>query len=173
MSGTTRGGLLASTAWALRRQAAIVAKCSKPRDPVAWPDFCLITGICPVHIARVDQTRIQPMSSIPRFASRARAHASSSKVPINRSPIIRRRPISVPMILNDLAPPTHQHRFFVASSRCVEARRRYATAAAVREVEELEEEQEEEQEEVWPERVLPELSGSDRKRLKRQRNVGM
>ena len=45
-----------------------------------------------------------------------------------------------------------------------------STATAVKEVEE---EGEEVQEEVWPVRELPELSGSDRKRLKRQRNVGM
>lgn len=46
------------------------------------------------------------------------------------------------------------------------SQRRWATAAAVKEVEENEEES-------WPERVLPTLNETDKKRLKRQRNVGM
>ena len=87
--------------------------------------------------------------------------------------ILRRRPIlqsSKPA--NVASSPGYRRPASVCSvPRVLRPHRQYATAAAFKEVEDMEEEQE--PAEVWPERVLPVLSGNDRKRLKRQRNVGM
>lgn len=71
---------------------------------------------------------------------------------------------------------TSQRSFSVAaasSSRAISApryptQRRWASAAAMRV-----EETEQAEEQGWPERILPEMTEKDRKRLKRQRNVGM
>ena len=89
--------------------------------------------------------------------------------------VLRRRPIlHSPKPANVASSQGHQRPAAVCSLPSVLCpHRQYATAAAVREVEEFEDERELVQEEVWPERVLPVLSGNDRKRLIRQRNVGM
>jgi len=121
------------------------------------------------------RSKSERMSLIPRLGACFRSRASSSDLFRAISPIPPRS-ISFVISSTHLA-PTRRHRRssdVKGQSNTLDVRRRYAAATALKEVEEPEEELEEEEEEpVWPVRVLPELSGNDRKRLRRQRNVGM
>ena len=63
--------------------------------------------------------------------------------------------------------PVYRRSVVAPSVSCIGSRRYASSAAAVQEAEE------EVEEKVWPVRVLPELSETDKPRLRRQRNLGM
>ena len=114
------------------------------------------------------------MSSLPKLSARARIRVSTASISPVRFDVLRRRPIMFSTSPSTFRPlPLHHRPLALSTSRhALKTARRYAsTATATKELEE--EEEQEEEEEVWPERILPVLNGSDRKRLKRQRNVGM
>ena len=111
------------------------------------------------------------MSGIPRLAIRASARASSSSAPLRQIYVPRGRSIRCISSQGSISPYRQHgelHPVLVTENDGL-YRRKYATATALKEVEE----EEDQEEEVWPVRVLPKLSHTDRKRLKRQRNVGM
>lgn len=107
------------------------------------------------------------MSSVARATSRIRRIPGVS--PLTRSPILRRLPIltqSSSALGYGLGLDGNVRSIVTPARQTGLGQRRWASAAAVKAVEEG-------QEEVWPERVLPVLSAKDGDRLRRQRNVGM
>ena len=107
------------------------------------------------------------MSTVARATSRIRRIPGMST--LTRAPILRRLPILTQSSSALGLGLDGTVRSIVTPARRGDVglgQRRWASAAAMKAVEEG-------QEEVWPERVLPVLSAKDGDRLRRQRNVGM
>ncbi|ORY27332.1 elongation factor g 1, mitochondrial precursor (mef-g-1) [Naematelia encephala] len=99
------------------------------------------------------------MSSVARLVVRSRIASSTSS---------SKALCALPLRSISTIAPSRRHLRAVQPT-VTRAQRRWASAA----VKEVEEESEEQAEEVWPERPVPQLSEKDRKRLMRQRNVGI
>jgi hypothetical protein len=107
------------------------------------------------------------------MSSIRRAHLTRLRCSVDRlsaSPrFVPSRLRAVPSAIFTQQPTVHGRPSVLARSTLCVGQRYASTAAAVKEVEEGEAEPEK----VWPQRVLPELTVEDVKRLSRQRNIGM
>lgn len=124
--------------------------------PFFWAQYS-----CSCHSKK--KKKESQMSAIARAAARVR---QQSATPLQRPLLLQRKPIlshTLPLYTSPLKPSLPTSITSLSSQQTFQ--RRWASASAKVD--------EGTKEEVWPERKLPELTETDKLKLRRQRNVGI